>query len=78
MPTILRLGKYRFFFFSGEENEPVHIHVESGDDYAKFWLTPVQVARSVGYGAKELNRLRKLVIQHRRHFKGKWHEYFER
>ncbi|NLE29049.1 MAG: DUF4160 domain-containing protein [Phycisphaerae bacterium] len=38
MPTVFRVGKYRFFFFSGEGNEPAHIHVESGDSYAKFWL----------------------------------------
>jgi len=31
MPTALRVDDYRFFFFSNEGNEPVHIHVESGD-----------------------------------------------
>jgi len=63
MPTVLRVGKYRFFFFSGEGNEPAHIHVDSGDDYAKFWLDPVQAVRSVGYSANELNRLRKIVVK---------------
>jgi hypothetical protein len=76
MPTVLKIGKYRFFFFSGEGKEPVHIHVESGDDYAKFWLEPVHVAKSIGYNAIELNRIRKLVLENRKIFKEKWNEFF--
>ncbi|MEK7241536.1 MAG: DUF4160 domain-containing protein, partial [Planctomycetota bacterium] len=38
MPTVLKIGRFRFFFFSNEGSEPVHIHVESDDKYAKFWL----------------------------------------
>lgn len=53
MPAILRIGRYRFFFFSNESNEPPHIHVESGDQYGKFWLEPVEMAKAKGYCAKE-------------------------
>src|SRR5690606_5154622 len=31
MPTVLRSGSYRFFFYSLENDEPPHIHVECGD-----------------------------------------------
>ncbi len=41
MPTILRVDGFRFFFFSNEGFEPSHVHIESGDGYAKFWLNPV-------------------------------------
>jgi hypothetical protein len=78
MPTVLRAGIYRFFFFSNKRNEPPHIHVESGDDYAKFWLYPVQLAKSVGYNSKELNAIRQLVLENTGLFEEKWHEYFER
>jgi len=27
MPTILRIGPYRFYFYSNEKGEPPHIHV---------------------------------------------------
>ncbi len=60
MPTILRIKNYRFFFFSKEINEPPHIHIESDDNYAKFWLEPVELAKSIGYNARELNEIRKL------------------
>jgi len=76
MPTILRLHGYRFFFFSNEGFEKAHIHVESGDNYAKFWVKPVGLASSFGYHSSELTRLRKLVEQHEEFIWEKWHEYF--
>ena len=76
MPTVLKIGKFRFFFFSNEGSEPMHIHVESNDKYAKFWLKPVQLARSIGYSAKELNEIRGLVLENSNLFREKWNEYF--
>lgn len=78
MPTILRLRGYRFFFFSGEGGEPPHIHVESAENYAKFWLDPVALAESVGYNAVELGRLRRLVVEHRDMFVERWYGHFGR
>jgi hypothetical protein len=40
MPTILRSGALRFFFYSLENSEPPHVHVESRDATAKYWLEP--------------------------------------
>jgi hypothetical protein len=77
MPTILRIGKHRFFFFSNEGTEPPHIHVETAGKYAKFWLSPVSLARTVGYNAGELAQLRFLVEKYRRLFMEKWDEYFK-
>ena len=76
MPTIITIGKYRFFFFSNEGGEPVHIHVESGDDYAKFWLGPIQLAKSIGFSAREINSIRKMVEENEMLLKEKWDEYF--
>ncbi len=77
MPTVLKIGKFRFFFFSNEGSEPTHIHVESNEKYAKFWLEPVQLARSIGYSAKELNEIRCLVLENLNLFREKWNEYFK-
>ena len=76
MPTVLRVGRYRFFFFSNEGAEPEHVHIESGDEYAKFWIEPVGLARSVGYSASELNVIERLVEKHKDLIKEKWDEYF--
>lgn len=78
MPTVLKVGRFRFFFFSNEGKEPTHIHVESDDKYAKFWLEPVQLAKSVGYSSSELNEIRKLVLVNVNLFKEKWYEHFGR
>jgi hypothetical protein len=76
MPTVLKVGSLRFFFFSNEGNEPIHIHVESDDKYAKFWLEPVQLAKSVGYSASELNKIRKIILENVNIFKEAWDEHF--
>jgi hypothetical protein len=56
MPTVYRERGFRFFFWSNERNEPPHVHVESGDGYAKFWLTPVSLAESVNYDSSEVRQ----------------------
>ena len=76
MPEILRLKGYRFFFFSREGREPAHIHVEQADRYAKFWLQPVQLAKSEGFRSSELAEIRSLVENNQNLFVEKWNEYF--
>jgi len=76
MPTVLRLGPYRFFFYAGDREEPPHIHVERDEGKAKLWLDPVRLQRSSGFGAIELNRLQRLVEQNREQLMRKWNEYF--
>jgi hypothetical protein len=46
MPTVLRVGGYRFFFYSADADEPPHIHVAREDNVAKFWLSPVRLVTS--------------------------------
>jgi len=41
MPTILRIGPYRFYFYSADGNEPIHIHVDRDKCTTKFWLDPL-------------------------------------
>ena len=69
-------GKYRFFFFNNEGAEPRHIHVESDDKYAKFWLDPIDLARSVGYKESELGEIRELIQENIHLLKAKWDAYF--
>ena len=76
MPTVLRIKGFRFFFFSNEAKEPIHIHVESDNKYAKFWLEPLHLAKSVGYSAKELNEIRNMIMENVDIFRRRWDEYF--
>jgi len=55
MPTVLRIGHYRFFFYAGDRNELPHVHVEQGDNKAKFWLAPVRLQNSGGFNRRDAN-----------------------
>ena len=76
MPTVLRSGPYRFFFYAGDRDEPPHIHIERDDDKAKFWLDPVRLQNSGGFSRTEINRIQKLVEEHREDLLRSWNEYF--
>jgi hypothetical protein len=79
MPTLLREGHYRFFFYSdeGDPREPPHVHVAAGAQVAKFWLEPVELQSSKGLRAHEIHQLHKLVERHQSHFLEAWHAHFE-
>ena len=64
MPTVMRVGSYRFHFYSREGNEPPHIHVARDDFEAKFWLRPVALAANLGFGNADLRDMHRLVEEH--------------
>jgi hypothetical protein len=76
MPTVLRVGRFRFYFFSNEGQEPPHIHVKAGDDQAKFWLDPITLAANYGFAARELNEIAQIISDHQAELLGAWHGYF--
>lgn len=76
MPTVLREGPYRFFFFSGDRAEPPHVHVERENMEAKYWLDPVRFERSGGFNAVELLRIERLIDRNRMTFLERWNEFF--
>ena len=77
MPTILREAGFRFYFYSRENDEPPHIHVEHGDKLAKYWLDPVELASSKRFRAHELSEVRILVVRYRSMFLEAWHEHLD-
>ncbi|MCH7397845.1 DUF4160 domain-containing protein [Belliella sp. DSM 107340] len=75
MPTVLKIGGLRFFFYSND-HEPIHIHVESGDSTAKFNLKPIQNVKSKGFDSKELKEISKLIEINIEVLIDSWYEYF--
>jgi hypothetical protein len=76
MPTVLRVGSYRFFFYAGDRSEPPHVHVERDDRVAKFWLSPIRLRRSGGFSRREINRIQSLLKAHHTELLEAWNEYF--
>ena len=77
MPTALRVGPYRFYFFSHEPNEPPHVHVDRDKATAKIWLERLELARSRGFRPKEINVILNAVAEHREHLLEAWHDHFD-
>ena len=76
MPTILRIGPYRFFFYANDRDEPPHVHVERENNKAKFWIVPVRLERSGGFGRHEINRIQKMVEDNQEVLLRGWNECF--
>jgi len=76
MPTILRVGQYRFFIYAGDRDEPPHVHVERDDMLAKFWLDPIRLERSGGFSRIEIGRIQKIVSENQTKLLEAWNEYF--
>ena len=76
MPTVLRTGPYRFYFYSHEPNEPRHIHVDRDDLSAKFWLEPVALAMNFGFSAVELRRVQLVLEANQTAFLEAWNGHF--
>jgi hypothetical protein len=76
MPTVLRRGPYRFFFYSSDRTESPHVHVERDSHRAKLWLAPVRLAENNGFSAVEANRLRRLTVENRTILLRSWYDHF--
>jgi hypothetical protein len=71
-PTIFRDGPYRFFFFSREEERP-HVHVQSADGEAKFWIDPeIELARNYQLSAQDLRRALELITDREQEIRDAW------
>jgi hypothetical protein len=76
MPTVLRDGPYRFYFYSHEPNEPPHIHIDRDNLTAKFWLEPISLANNIGFPDREVRKIETIVRENQTLFWNKWYEYF--
>jgi hypothetical protein len=76
VPTVLRHGGYRFYFFSHEPNEPPHMHIDRDGCSAKFWLNPVALARNTGFAARELREIQRIMLEQQSALTEAWHGYF--
>ena len=76
MPTVLRVGPYRVYFVSHDRGEPPHVHVDREGFSAKFWLVPVTLAKNIGFGRRELQRVQRILEKNQRRLLEEWDEYF--
>ena len=58
---------FRFFLYAGDRSEPPHAHIEPDDKQAKFWLDPVRLQNSHGFGRSEINRMQRIIEDNQKH-----------
>ena len=81
LPQVYRVLGYLIFFWSREENEPVHIHVCKGKphkDATKIWMekTPRLEHNKSQIPKKDLNRIMQWLAVNRAIVIEAWHDYF--
>jgi hypothetical protein len=67
-----------FSCFSNERNEPIHIHIEKAEKYAKFWIDPVFVATNFGFTSRELREIGEIIDINEILIRDKWNEHFSK
>ena len=73
MPTTLRSGPYRFYFYSYDCGEPRHMHVDRERMSAKFWLDPdVALAANFGFNRKELRDIERIMHENLELLRNEW------
>ena len=68
----------RLFFTSNDRQEPAHIHVERDGMVAKFWLTPLRLAKSDRFAAHELGKMERIIEARYEEIMEAWNEFSRR
>ncbi len=76
MPSALRIGPYRFFFYANDRGEPAHVHVQRDGKIAKFWIEPVRMDRSGRFRPNELLDIQRTIEQNKTKLLTAWNDYF--
>jgi len=76
MPTVKQIrGPYRFFFFSFDCNEQMHVHIQREKMICKFWLDTVALVKNYGFSPKELNTIRETIKNNKGKIMEAWYEH---
>ena len=82
MPTILFVMGRRFFFYSNERNEPIHIHAQKAEKECKYWLDPgrfdIKEAFCFNMSERDQRQVKKLVYEYFEFIEEKWAEFQRR
>jgi uncharacterized protein DUF4160 len=81
MPTILLVLGWRFYFYSNERNEPMHVHAVKGDAECKFWLHPdrfdIEEAFEFNLTPRLRREVRRVLFEHFEEICGAWRKHFK-
>ena len=76
MPEVFRKEGFVFFFYTNENNEPMHIHVRKAGGFAKFWLLPLELDYSKGMKTSDIRNAEEIIENNIEIIKEKWYNVF--
>ncbi len=76
MPTVFTINGFRFYFYSNENDEPIHIHISKGEGNAKYWIEPLLEEYSYGFTNKQRREINKIISENIQTIKKAWDEHF--
>jgi hypothetical protein len=75
-PTVFRERGFRFLFFSREEPR-IHIHVQSSDGEAKYWIEPeIALAENHGLSLQDLSTVEGIIKEREDEIRSAWQKHF--
>lgn len=78
MPTVFIIHGFRFFFYSNEGTEPIHIHIAKAEKVAKFWMNPVCLAGNYRFTSSELRKIMDIIEVNKHRIEESWNDYFKK
>lgn len=68
MPVILFINGWRFFFYSNENKEPCHVHVQKAEMEARYWMDEKNFEIRKGFAnlmsSAVKREVKKIIYQH--------------
>ena len=78
MPTILFILGWRFFFYTNEGDEPIHVHFQKGEREGKLWLDidnfDLKEAHAFNLSPSDRRAVRKIVFDNFEYIVTQWLE----
>ena len=82
MPTILIIAGWRLFFYSNENNEPLHVHAEKAEMDCKYWLKvddfEIEEAHAYNMTKQAKREIKKIIYEHYDYIVSEWYSHFKK
>jgi len=82
LPTVLYINGWRFFFYSNEGNEPIHIHAKKGEQECKYWIDVEEFsaieAFSSNMNSSDKRLVKEIIYTNFRLIEIEWNKFQER
>jgi hypothetical protein len=79
VPTVLVKNGWRFFFFSNETNEPMHIHVIKAEKYCKYFIdeenVEIRIAHFRKMNNKDMKEVKEIIYDNFNYIVESWKKF---